>query len=147
MNKLCSESCYQTFLLFLIQLVLCETYSIGSLLDHNLLYLASRFALQFSYLIVSSSSIMTNRDLLPSGYTFKFVSFFISLIAFFSPIVKLFSCFFCTSLCQSPTNTLQQSFCFSEVLIILQLQHSNVCCLNDVDVWPLSVVCWKKFGA
>ena len=59
--------------------------------------MASRFALQFSYLIVSSSSIMTNRDLLPNGYTFKFVSFFISLIAFFSPIVKLFSCFFCTS--------------------------------------------------
>ena len=37
MDKLCNMSYYQTFLLFLIWLVLSETYSIGLLLDHNLL--------------------------------------------------------------------------------------------------------------
>ena len=37
MDKLCNMSYYQTFLLFLIWLVLSKTYSIGLLLDHNLL--------------------------------------------------------------------------------------------------------------
>ena len=44
-------------------------------------------------LIASCSSMMTNPDLLSNGYTFKFVIFFISLIAFICPIVKLFRCF------------------------------------------------------
>ena len=40
---------------------------------------------------------MTNPDLLSDGYTFKFVLFFISLIAFVCLIVKLFRCFLFTS--------------------------------------------------